>query len=262
MTQQLWPTPRRNSSHWWTASHRPVRNSDWPSVWKRRMSWDRTHKHPRSLPSTTMNSMLSPSVHQPRLHHDWQPLQRSTRGLARQLQLSPVSRLRRGQDPSCIWRHRWQSTMSVLSAHCCMAAVHGLHMPGRRRLDAFHLRSIRRILGISWQDKVTNADVLSRAGLPNMHTLLRQSRLRWLDDVRRMEDGCIPEDILYGELGLGRRTTGRPHLRYKYVGVRDMQQRTNEHAERRAAPPSDPKPHIDVMSAIKTAIFPYWSFQP
>ena len=31
-------------------------------------------------------------------------------------------------------------------------------------------------------------------------------------------------------------------------------QLTNEHAERRAAAPSDPKPHIDVMSAIKTAI--------
>ena len=43
-----------------------------------------------------------------------------------------------------------------------------------RRLNTFHLRSIRRILGISWQD---NADVLSRAGLPSMYTLLRQRML-------------------------------------------------------------------------------------
>ena len=91
-----------------------------------------------------------------------------------------------------------------------------------RRLNAIHLRSIRRILVISWQDKVTNADVLSRAGLPTMYTLLRQGRLRWLGHVRRMEDGCIPKDILYGELALGRRTTGRPHLRYKDVCIRDM----------------------------------------
>ena len=91
-----------------------------------------------------------------------------------------------------------------------------------RRLSTFHLRSIRRILGISWQDKVTNADVLSRAGLPTMYTLLRQRRLRWLGHVRRMEDGSIPKDIVYGELALGRRTTGRPHLRYKDVCVRDM----------------------------------------
>ena len=37
-----------------------------------------------------------------------------------------------------------------------------------RRLNTFHLRSIRRIMDISWQDIVTNADVLSRAGLPTM----------------------------------------------------------------------------------------------
>ena len=91
-----------------------------------------------------------------------------------------------------------------------------------RRLNTFHLRSIRRILGICWQDKVTNADVLSRIGLPTMYTLLRQRRLRWLGHVCRMEDGRIPKDILNGELALGRRTTGRPHLRYKDVCVRDM----------------------------------------
>ena len=90
------------------------------------------------------------------------------------------------------------------------------------RLNTVHLRSIRRILGIYWLDNVTNADVLARAGLPSMYTLLRQRRLRWWGHVRRMEDGHIPKDILYGELELGRRTTGRPHLRYKYVCVRDM----------------------------------------
>ena len=41
------------------------------------------------------------------------------------------------------------------------------------RFNTFHLRSIRRIL-----DKLTNADVLSRAGLPGMYTLLRQRSLR------------------------------------------------------------------------------------
>ena len=41
-----------------------------------------------------------------------------------------------------------------------------------RRLNSFHMRSLRRILSISWQDRVTNAEVLSRAGLPSLHTLL------------------------------------------------------------------------------------------
>ena len=45
--------------------------------------------------------------------------------------------------------------------------------PRGERLNTFHLRSLRRQLGISWQDKVTNTDVLSRTGLPTMYTLLR-----------------------------------------------------------------------------------------
>ena len=111
----------------------------------------------------------------------------------------------------------------MLSAHCSKAARHGLHYARQeRRLNAFHPRSIRRILGISWLDKVTNADVLFRVGLPSMYTLLRQRRLRWLGHVRRLEDGRIPKYILNGELALGSRTTDHPHLRYKDVCVRDM----------------------------------------
>ena len=37
-----------------------------------------------------------------------------------------------------------------------------------------------------------------------------------------MDDGRIPKYILYGELALGRRTTGHPHLRHKDLCVRDM----------------------------------------
>ena len=39
-----------------------------------------------------------------------------------------------------------------------------------------------------------------------------------------------------------------------YNQVEADRRRRNEHAERRTAAPCDPKPHIDVMSAIKTAI--------
>uniref|UniRef100_K7EZU2 Reverse transcriptase domain-containing protein n=1 Tax=Pelodiscus sinensis TaxID=13735 RepID=K7EZU2_PELSI len=91
-----------------------------------------------------------------------------------------------------------------------------------RRLNAFHLRGLRRILGITWQDKVSNFEVLTRAGLPSMYTMLRQRRLRWLGHVRRMEDGRIPKDIVYGELASGKRTTGCPNLRFKDVVKRDM----------------------------------------
>ena len=39
-----------------------------------------------------------------------------------------------------------------------------------RRLNTFHLRSIRRILSISWKDRVSNAEVLAPAALPSMYT--------------------------------------------------------------------------------------------
>ena len=91
-----------------------------------------------------------------------------------------------------------------------------------KRLNSFHLRSIRRILGISWQDRVSNAEILSRANLSSMFILLRQHRLSWLGHVYGMEDVRIPKDILYGELASGRRTRGRPQLRCKDVSKRDM----------------------------------------
>ena len=91
-----------------------------------------------------------------------------------------------------------------------------------KRLISFHLRSIRRILGIPWQDRVSNTEVLSPVNLQSMFTLLRQRRLRWLRHVYSMEDGRIPKDILYGELASGRRSKGRPQLRYKGVCKRDI----------------------------------------
>lgn len=52
--------------------------------------------------------------------------------------------------------------------------------------------------------------------------MIRQRRLRWLCRVRRMEDCQIPEDVLYGKLASGKRSVGRPQLRYKHVCERDL----------------------------------------
>ena len=52
-----------------------------------------------------------------------------------------------------------------------------------RRLNTFHLRCLRCILGIKWQDRIPNTDVLKEAGLPTIFTLLSQRRLRWLGHV-------------------------------------------------------------------------------
>ena len=77
------------------------------------------------------------------------------------------------------------------------------------------MHCLRRILGITWQDKVTNKVVLEKAGIPSLYTLLKQRRMRWLGHVTWMEVGRIAKDLLYGELATGKRPTGRPQLRFK-----------------------------------------------
>jgi hypothetical protein len=91
-----------------------------------------------------------------------------------------------------------------------------------RRLNSFHLRCLRRILSINWQDKVSNKDVLESAKSQSMFAMLSKRRLRWLGHVRRMEDGRLPKDMLYGQLTSGTRAVGRPLLRFKDICKRDM----------------------------------------
>ena len=91
-----------------------------------------------------------------------------------------------------------------------------------RKLNAFHFHCLRNILGITWKDKITNAEVLRRTGSNTLFYILMQRRLRWLGHVRRMPCGYLPKDILYGELAIGRRDLGRQKLRFKDVVKRDL----------------------------------------
>ena len=135
-----------------------------------------------------------------------------------------------GRLTSRVWNNSKLTTktkMAVYNACVISTLLYGsdswpTYSRQEKRLDVFHLRSLRKILGIAWQDHVTNADVLSRAGLPSMYSFLRQCRLRWLGHIRRMGVGRIPKDILYGELAQGKRPIGRPHLRFKDVVKRDL----------------------------------------
>ena len=49
-----------------------------------------------------------------------------------------------------------------------------------RKLQHFHTTSLRRILNIRWQDKVPDTEVLERANLPSIYTLLQKCQLRWV----------------------------------------------------------------------------------
>jgi len=84
-----------------------------------------------------------------------------------------------------------------------------------KRLNHFHTTSLRKLLRIRWQDRVPDTEVLNRAGLPSIHTLLEKSQARWAGHVVRMSDERIPKQLLYGQLSEGKRAPGRPKKRFK-----------------------------------------------
>ncbi len=104
----------------------------------------------------------------------------------------------------------------VSSACFCMAASHGLPMRDTRRNYTTFVSDV--YTGSStYLGKIRSQSPRAGLTLTSIYTLLRQCRLHWLGHVSRMDDGRIPNDILYGELASGKRTTGRPKLRYRNV---------------------------------------------
>ncbi|KAL8615669.1 hypothetical protein ACOMHN_034819 [Nucella lapillus] len=82
-------------------------------------------------------------------------------------------------------------------------------------LESFHMRSMRSTLGIKWQDKITNLEVLDRAGTTSIEAMILKTQLRWTEHVIWMDSDRIPKQLLYGELCRGKRKQGRPLKRYK-----------------------------------------------
>ena len=84
-----------------------------------------------------------------------------------------------------------------------------------KRLNHFHTSCLRKLLKIKWQERIPDTDVLKRAGMQSIHTLLKLAQLRWTGHVTRMPDERLPKKTLYGELQVGKRSNGGQKKRYK-----------------------------------------------
>ena len=84
-----------------------------------------------------------------------------------------------------------------------------------KKLNHFHTTRLSKLLGINLQDRVPDTEVLNRAGLPSIQTILMKSQLRWAGHVARMPDNRIPKKLLFGELQVGKRSVIVPQKRYK-----------------------------------------------
>ena len=73
------------------------------------------------------------------------------------------------------------------------------------------------LLKIRWQDKISDTEVLKRAGRQSMHTLLKLARLRWTGHVTRMPDERLLKKVFYRELQVGKRSQGGQKKRHKDI---------------------------------------------
>jgi hypothetical protein len=103
----------------------------------------------------------------------------------------------------------------VLSSllHGCQAWT--LYRRHIKLLDSFHMRCLRRILRITWRDKVPDTEVLSRCKSVGVEGMLMQKQLQWCGNVIRMDDTRIPKQLLYSELTACARKPGGQKKRYK-----------------------------------------------
>ena len=106
-----------------------------------------------------------------------------------------------------------RSTGPWSSRPCSTPAKRGLFTAGTqsKQRNAFHMRCLRRLLNIRWQDKIPDTEVLHTAETESIYAVLKRSQLRWAGHVCRTTD----KRLLYGELQHGKRSRGGQRKRYK-----------------------------------------------
>ena len=100
--------------------------------------------------------------------------------------------------------------LTILLYACESWNVYSRHA---RKLNHFHTKCLRIIWSIKWQDMVPGTEVLTRAGIPSIHTLLQ--KVRWAGHVTRMPHDRLEKKLLYGELCYGKRSVGGQKKRFK-----------------------------------------------
>ena len=132
-----------------------------------------------------------------------QPLTR-TSTIGSQRQAAPLADFTResGTVTHC---HQLTTKIKVYRAVVISTLIYGaetrtLYRRQVRLLECFHQQFLRSILNIKWHDYVFNEDVLEKAELPSVKSILLKQQLRWAGHVARMEDSRHAKVVFFGEL--------------------------------------------------------------
>ena len=90
------------------------------------------------------------------------------------------------------------------------------------RMELFHERCLRKILGIKWQRMIPRTEVLVKAGMTSIDTMITITRLKWLGHIRRMPDHRYPKILLMAKLREGKRNPSKPKQRWKDLVKADL----------------------------------------
>ncbi|KAJ8041271.1 hypothetical protein HOLleu_12042 [Holothuria leucospilota] len=106
-----------------------------------------------------------------------------------------------------VWERRGISTTTKLKVYkavvlttlhyaCENLTVYRRHA---NQLNHFHMSCLRRLLHIRWQDMVPDTEILRRANLQSIFTLLQKAQVRWAGHTVRLSDDRLPKQPLYGQ---------------------------------------------------------------
>src|SRR5688572_32659764 len=91
-----------------------------------------------------------------------------------------------------------------------------------KKLEAAHHRWQRRILGVTWRDKIRNEDIRKRTSMEKLEDMLKTSRLRWLGHMHRSDYERFSKQALEWTPTGGKRKRGRPRKTWRNTVTQNL----------------------------------------
>ena len=59
------------------------------------------------------------------------------------------------------------------------------------------MRHLRQLLGVKWEDRVPDVEILERANTISVEAVITASQLRWASHLRRMPETRLPKAVFF-----------------------------------------------------------------